>query len=67
MTKAQIRQCEEMNRRGETLRAAVAWRWFQDKGGILTLVTGIPESVLKRFIDTGEIDEVSKSILEMMK
>ncbi len=64
-TKQQERECDDMAKRGEHLRAAVAWRVYQGKGEILSAMTGVSVATLRAFVKTGELDATTRSILEM--
>lgn len=59
-------RCDQWNASGQKLRAAVAWRIYQGKGQILAGMTGVSLDMLQRFIDTGEIDETHRRMLEVM-
>jgi hypothetical protein len=47
------------------LRAAVAWRVYEGKGAILSVVTGVPRAALHRFVDTGDIEQHYRSRLDL--
>lgn len=49
----------------DALRLAVQFRANRGELSILAMVTGVPESTLERFCETGEIDERSRIILEV--
>ena len=57
-------QCDAWAAAGEELRAAVAWRVFQGKASIFQVVLGVPELVVRHFVDTGEIEDRYRLILE---
>ena len=63
-TTAQERECDAMAARGEDLRAAVAWRWYQGHGCTLSAVSSVPESALEAFVTTGKISEHHRRLLE---
>ncbi len=60
------RRCREWEQHGERLRAAVAWRVFQGKADVLSAVTGVPMDALKAFVNTGELAQPYRMMLEVM-
>jgi hypothetical protein len=51
----------------DPLRAAVGWRVFQGKASVFQALTGIPEARIRRFVETGEISEQDRRVLEMYR
>ena len=65
VTSEQQKRCEAWQKAGETLRASVAWRLYQGKGDVLSVVTGVPYTALETFVETGELDHVHRMVLEV--
>ena len=61
---AEEARCDAWAEAGDELRAAVGWRVFQGKADVMSVVTGVPEDVLKAFVETGEISEAHRRVLE---
>jgi hypothetical protein len=57
-------RCDAWMAAGDELRAAVGWRVFQGKATVFEAVTGIPETRIRHFVETGEISEADRRILE---
>jgi hypothetical protein len=60
-------RCDGWMAEGNELRAAVGWRVFQGKAGVMAAVTGIPEEAIKAFVETGIISAEHRSILDVMR
>lgn len=60
-------RCDGWMAEGDELRAAVGWRVFQGKAGVMAAVTGVPEEAIKAFVETGIISAKYRVILEAMR
>ena len=60
-------RCDGWMAEGDELRAAVGWRVFQGKADVMAVVTGVPEDAIKAFVETGEISEAHRRILEVAR
>jgi hypothetical protein len=60
-------RCDGWMAEGDELRAAVGWRVFQGKAGVMAAVTGVPEDAIKAFVETGEISDAHRRTLEAMR
>jgi hypothetical protein len=60
-------RCDGWMAEGNELRAAVGWRFFQGKAGVMAAVTGVPEEAIKTFVETGEIIDAHRLTLEAFR
>ncbi len=60
-------QCDAWFAAGDKLRAAVGWRYFSGKGEILSLGSGVHLDNIKAFVETGEISDLDKQLLEAVR
>jgi hypothetical protein len=60
-------RCDAWMAEGNELRAAVGWRVFQGKADVMAMVTGVPEAAIKAFVETGEISEAHRRVLDASK
>lgn len=64
VSEADEARCDAWFAAGDELRAAVGWRVFQGKADVMSAVTGISVAVLRAFVETGEISDEHRRILE---
>lgn len=67
VSEADEARCDAWAEAGDELRAAVGWRVFQGKAEVMSAVTGISVAVLKAFVETGEIRDEYRRILEAVR
>jgi hypothetical protein len=60
-------RCDAWMAEGNELRAAVGWRVFQGKAVVIAAVTGVPEDIIKAFVETGEISDEYRRVLEAVR
>lgn len=63
---ADEKRCNKWAAQGQELRAAVAWRFYQGQGDVLSAVSGVPLGAIAQFVKTGKIDDTHKIRLESM-
>jgi hypothetical protein len=64
VSEADEARCDAWAAAGDELRASVGWRVFQGKAEVMEVVTGVPVSALTAFVETGEISEEHRRILD---
>jgi hypothetical protein len=60
-------RCDAWFAAGDELRAAVGWRVFQGKASVFEAMSGIPQERIVAFVETGEISEQDRRVLEALR
>jgi hypothetical protein len=60
-------RCDAWAAAGDELRAAVGWRVFQGKASVFEAMGGIPQERIVAFVETGEISEQDRRVLETLR